>query len=452
MSEESELISKTLLTIDKFKTVDNFKQAIQSNEYQGKSYFIRSLIWKTLFLTESLTIDSWSGKLNDCRRIFHELVRREDMQLPWDTLDHENIYYKSKNVNLSRSNSHIKRTKSLKPTMKLEFTRVSSDPLSTENTKPGHETDGDHESTMAKGISDDTELLSMIIVDVDRIFPGDPFFTKDIKRELIEILYVWSKCNQVGYKQGFHEILGLIFKNLYNDCVSISDNCPLEELKILKLFNIKFFKHDVFQIFNKFLNNFGIVENYYRDEKVLLNQINVFNMYLLKIDQLIHYNLISKLNLESQLWCIKYFRLVLIREFEHDNITNLWDKLVTVSPLKFPMFLNFLIITMMINLKSNLIIGDFTECLSLLLHYPTDSDTKFMTHLFDFSVKLLDNKDDDLKLYQLGMKINSTLNPNLKISLSLNSGTKELDAKDKMALEKYRMEMRLKKRVQSLMR
>lgn len=225
-------------------------------------------------------------------------------------------------------------------------------------------------------------------------------------------------------------------------------------------------------------------------ETALLRSIESFNQYLLKVDQLIHYSLISKLKLESQLWCIRYYRLLLLRELGSNlTLANLlWDKLITVDSNRITHVLTFCIIVLLINIKADLIICDFSEALGLLLHYPPQSEnnpSEFIHDLFNESLNLLNLKDNDLKLYEQGMKINQKMNPDLKISLSFNGRTsgesmrsrtsspqrkistdsvssshllsnppRTMESKkskaEQMAFEKYRLEMRLKKKAQLL--
>lgn len=525
---ENSIISKTLLSIDKYKSLDQLKQAVIENEYSpANGKFIRSLLWKSVFITESLNIKLWANKLSDSRRVYHQLIKGDDMIIPWYKLEIDSPYYQP--IELSR-NSSIRKTKnttgiakqnSIKQKSKLTRVKMNDDPLSKGDESKGETSDilsqtDEREDT-------DLELLKTIILDAERLFPGEKFFNdnKYYRQQVIEVLYVWCKYNNsIGYKQGFHEILGLIYMNIRKDSITIpkTNTISSDDLKILNLYDMNYLCHDIFTIFNKFMVKNGIISNYYENENVLLKSIESFNKYLMKVDQLIHYNLISKLKVESQLWCIRYFRLMLLREIGHDLdiMTYLWDKIIVVEGNKVPNLLTFLIIVLLINLKSDLIICDFSEGLSLLLHYPTElkfdnvTSLQFVNNLFKDSLKLLSVMDNDLKLYELGMKINERCNPDLKISLSfngrtssesmrsrtaspirkissnnsdirpsfesthsshsimgnlnsnstpnLNSNTQQSQPStkdsraEKMAFEKYRLEMRLKKKAQLLMR
>lgn len=493
MLPENTIISKVLLTINQYGNLNNLKTAIIEDEYNPQNpKFLRSLIWKATFITDSLNIQLWPGQLSNSRRVYHELIKGDDMLIPWYKLESDSTFYQPKQMSRNTSLRRKKKTtpNSFKQKSVLTSVESSSDPLNSSGSEQEQYMD-----------DDDLDLLKTIILDIDRLFPGDEEFLSGdssllYKRQLIEILYVWSKCNpKVGYKQGFHEILGLIYINLRKDSLDIpnTNTFAQDDLKILTLFDNKFICHDLFTIFNNFMVKSGIIANFYENEHILLEFIELFNNYLMKVDQLIHYSLISKLKLESQLWCIRYLRLILLREIGHDLsvISYLWDKLIVVDNNKIPQLIIFIIIVMLINLKSNLIICDFSESLSMLLHYPItlsaqdQASAAFILNLFSDSYKLLKVKDNDLKLYEYGKKINAKCNPDLKFSLSYSgesrsntaspmssanntstdvtkpgqpsstqssSDTNSNSMAEKMAFEKYRLEMRLKKKAQLLMR
>lgn len=494
MIRENEIISKVLLTIDQFKgNVDQFMSAIGDNEYtpQNTKHFTRSLIWKTCYITKSLNIQTWDTRLSESRVIYHALTKRKDMNIPWWDLESDHIFYQSKELTLTRKQS-LKRYPSAKIPRNVKKTQLSTisisnsdDPLSSSSSQLPLSKDNH--------IIDDLDLLKTIIMDIDRLFPGEKYFNSltptslESKRQLIELLFVWSKCNpQVGYKQGFHEIMGLIYINLYKEAIDVPNDSTIskDDLKILSLYDKHYLPHDLFTLFNRFMVQGGIIGRFYENESVLWKSIESINVNLMKIDQLIHYNLISKLKLESQLWAIRYLRLLLLRELGNNLETTslLWDKLVSVqkSITSIPDLITFLIIGLLIRVKTELITCDFSECLSLLLHYPIgmefskSSPEDFIYHLFKDAVKLYDRKDNDLKLYNYGLHLNEKWNPKLKVVMNFsnsnrNSGESSksgspapsehpktehgpMSKNEKIAFEKYRLEMRLKKKAQLLMR
>lgn len=436
------------------------------------------------------------------RKIYHELRKRRDLNVPWHLLSTDSQYYTLLPKLQSRASSpRISRSGTRKS--KNALTRVAAeDPLATAGDPLSKVSSDDPlmgtaEKPSADVKSDETrdsdiELLETIIMDIDRLLPGEEFYQPSpqslvIRRQLIEVLYVWAKCNPtLGYKQGIHEILGLIYMNLHKESVAIkgtgkssnrsstetrgsfdtrtpTDSGPTDvysadDLMILGIFDTRYIAHDVFTILNKFVVASGVASNFYESEQALWLSIEKFNVNLMKVDQLIHYNLVSKLRIESQLWIIRYLRLLLLREIGTDLelVLLFWDKLVC-NPHGINAIAEivlFLVIQLLIQLKTDLITCDFGEALSLLLHYPVERRAnnmhEFVMTLYKDAVKLYEVREDDLKLYEYGLKLNLLYNPNVKILVS-RSPTPASDSRaEKMKFEKMRMEMRLKKRTQEM--
>lgn len=472
MNKESEAISKVLLVTEQYKgSFTAFRNAILSNEYNPKSVnFSRLLIWKTCLLTETLNIPAWDSKLSASRAVYRLLRQNIDMAVPWNTLERDNEFY---SLSVSRT-SRFSHTRSL-----VRINDVEDDPLSM------------NPSNNLKQLRPDLELLDAIILDIQRLFPGEDFFHNGsdsahaAKRQLITVLYTWCKCNPtVGYKQGIHEILGLIYLNMLGESMILpsSNDYASEELMILSLFDLQYLEHDLFALFNRFVVSSGLIHAFYETEGRLMQSIESFNGLLMKVDQLIHYNLITKLRLESPLWIIRFLRLLLLRELSNDlEVPSLlWDKLVAAELLtpKGQTCLADLIICMtvilLVHLKTELMLCDFSEALSLLLHYPISTKMnlypEFISQLFKDAYNLHSIRDKDLKLYEYGLKLNKVYNSRIKVNLSgsntPNSPSPSVlspkssidlptlaDSKAaKMKFEKNRLEMRLKKKAQDIIR
>ncbi|RLV89182.1 TBC1 domain family member 5 [Spathaspora sp. JA1] len=515
--KENEIIQHVLLTISKSKgNFETFKSSITSGDYSSKScsFFTRTLIWKGCLITKSLNINEWESRLHDSRVVYHQLTKRSDMQVPWWELSHDHYLYQTKqdlrktaSIRRKQSQSFRSPTPSAAPrrssslsgkTTLARIKNIDHDPLQSMS-RSSTPSPGGEEMTPTE---QDIELLQAIVLDIDRLFPGEEFFQNSngssatsssgtsathsavsIKRHLVEILYVWSKCN-LGYKQGIHEILGLIYYSLYQESIFIpqTNTISVDDLKILKLYDLNYLNHDLFTILNGFIMTSGIFGKFYENETNLLTTIEDFNIKFMKIDQFIHYNLTSKLKLESQLWIIRYLRLLLLREIiDLETTISIWDKLIA-SSVSIPDLILFMIIQLLIQIKPDLIASDFSECLSLLLHYPIKKTIKennspeiFINNLYKDSIKLYQARNEDLKLYELGNKLNVKYNPNLKISMSytnsarssmssINSNgsttrvsseisTSRMESKaEKLQFEKMRLEMRLKKKAQEMIK
>lgn len=494
MIKENEIISKVLLSIEHFKgNIDLFRTAILKNEYNPtRKYFSRLLLWKACVITESLKFREWESKLSLSRIIYHRLRQEKDMAVPWHLLEEDNEFYLLPQRSMKNVRSHHVRPT---PTQLHRIENVTNDPLA----MPENDLESLDPAPLSHSLLDrDAELLVSIVMDVQRLFPGEKFFhdmsdnSITHKRQIITVLFVWSKCNpHVGYKQGIHEVLGLIFLNFKKELVQLPNTNTMspDERQILLLFDEKYLEHDLFATFNKFTVTSGVVLQFYSSETALMSSINVFNVYLMKVDQLIHYNLITKLRLESQLWIIRYLRLLLLRELGNDlEVPSLlWDKLAAIdthaglSPI--PDTITFLVVVLLVHIKSELVLCDFSEALSLLLHYPIEAKLRqnpaFMDLVLQDALRLTEYKKNDMKLYEYGRKMNKKYNNNIKVTLGYtlspsgsvspsilsrsnspsptpssptNSKCPPDPKAERMAFEKYRLEMRLKKRAQEMMK
>lgn len=469
MWKENEAILKVILSIEKFKgDYSLFCNAVLQNGYSPDyKNFSRLLLWKTCLITESLNIKIWKERLQSSRAVYHELSRAPSMTIPWWLLKADSEYFTALPV---PEKDHVPRT--LRRPTRIQ--NPTSDPLINE---PAEQM----ASNKYFDVELDAELLRVIILDVQRLFPGDSQFhgaDKDClahRRRIISILFVWSKCNvDVGYKQGIHEILGLIYKNLWSESVNISNTNTLsfEDLEILSLYDVKYLEHDLFCILNKFVANSGVMGQFYQSETALRGAIKKFNGYLMKVDQLLHYNLITKLRLDTELWSIRFFRLLLLRELGNDLAiqSSFWDKLVAAEAFSspshqaIPELLYFSIIILLINVKADLALCDFAEAMLLLLHYPISSrlhlHPNFVDLLFQDAYRLWTYRHTDLKLYEYGIKLNERYASVIRVSFGVESqsiakgirlntvpSTCEIK-RENSAFEKSRMENRLKKRVQ----
>jgi TBC1 domain family member 5 len=85
--------------------------------------------------------------------------------------------------------------------------------------------------------------------------PEEPYFRQaKTQRMLLDILFIFCKMNQdVGYRQGMHELLAPILWVVENDALNIVD-MQIEHLgvdeQILDMLSANFLEHDAFTIFS----------------------------------------------------------------------------------------------------------------------------------------------------------------------------------------------------------
>lgn len=477
-------IENVLLTVEHYKaSMADFRHAVVHGKYHGCSFFSRVLAWKACYLTQTLKTPRWAERLRNSRLVFRDLRQNPEMKPPWWTLDSDCDLYLSQTTSVSSSSSSRAGAKNTVGSRKLHRVPIDNNPLSDPLSDPDP-----HPLSLGPELTaeESADLLRSVVMDVQRLFPGEGLFHDGSaaavrrKRHVVAMLYVWAKCNpHVGYKQGMHEILGLIYLNMAREAVEMPSSGDASysaaDRSILALFDSHYLQHDVFALFNRFVGSSGAVAQFYLSEKRLMDLIAAFDALLMKVDQLVHYNLVTKLRLEPQLWIIRYLRLLLARELGPDmeQLSRLWDRLMAADlllPQCLPNLVLFLVVVLLVRIKSELMVCDFSEALTLLLRYPIGEKIQahacFLDLLFNDAYDLYQNRDNDLKLYEHGLRLarkagtgvsvlylrptTPILSPRLSAETSIP--TAEATRATNMAFEKTRLEMRLKKKAQLMVR
>lgn len=308
-------------------------------------------------------------------------VLKQEFQVPWNQLPHDHEFYQPATAFLESDISD-----DLTKKQKLSRMSVNHDPLST-NT-----------SSARKKTPTDIVTLETLIADVDRLFPQLPdcFINKrHNKIKVIEILYIWWKLNGGIYQQGIHELVGLIFIHVKNESVhpaniskrkvgaSEGSNVELSPLEkeIVEFADSNYVCHDVFNIFNRFINL--VVDKYYSETSLLQESIK-FDLILHQLDKFQYILFKNRLKIDSTIFLLRYYRLLFIRELGLNSTVLLWDKLMAFgylnkqngdTQLNLTPLLPYITILLLSKIKAKTIYSDYGETLFMLLHYPIKPDT-----------------------------------------------------------------------------
>lgn len=388
-------IQKIKNTLLSFSSTRKLCQSIISDEYSStSSSYCRSAIWRLQFITDfensKQTVSTESlqeqegikinlNKLRMSRRDYD--VLKQEFQVPWNQLPHDHEFYQPATAFLESDISD-----DLTKKQKLSRMSVNHDPLST-NT-----------SSARKKTPTDIVTLETLIADVDRLFPQLPdcFINKrHNKIKVIEILYIWWKLNGGIYQQGIHELVGLIFIHVKNESVhpaniskrkvgaSEGSNVELSPLEkeIVEFADSNYVCHDVFNIFNRFINL--VVDKYYSETSLLQESIK-FDLILHQLDKFQYILFKNRLKIDSTIFLLRYYRLLFIRELGLNSTVLLWDKLMAFgylnkqngdTQLNLTPLLPYITILLLSKIKAKTIYSDYGETLFMLLHYPIKPDT-----------------------------------------------------------------------------
>ena len=175
MLKENEIISRALVTIDNFKgSLKAFKSSITDGVHStphAQLFFpnigVESMFDHRQFQDQYLGIQT--QRFQSC---FDQLISRDDMKLPWNKLDLDSVFYHSGDLSRKSSITRKLSSRDSKGLHKVSLLRVNTteDPLSSSAQLLGYVNTGD-----------DLELLQTIILDIDRLFPGEDFFSESNK-------------------------------------------------------------------------------------------------------------------------------------------------------------------------------------------------------------------------------------------------------------------------------
>ena len=276
------------------------------------------------------------------------------------------------------------------------------------------------------------ELLSLIKLDVDRTFQDlDLFHNNKIKELLTKILFVYSIDNpHPSYCQGMNEILGTLFLSFYpslifnkfsNEEIDKENNESISNKEILYyyLFGEEFFEADLFTIYselmsrdltvlysynedkyrninnnsNEDLNNLTIEDLERSKESHLMKRIKkIFYIYL-KTDKE-YFEILNK-NIEPNLFLLRWILCMLNREISLKNILWIWDCVFFYEFMEFSFkdmkdnikndeenkksrlnFLDYICLSMIFDLKKDVINSESSVILSKFLKYPNEKNIK----------------------------------------------------------------------------
>ncbi|KRX58541.1 TBC1 domain family member 5 [Trichinella sp. T9] len=272
-----------------------------------------------------------------------------------------------------------------------------------------------HEKSTWRIYFSNQELLSKIRQDVTRTYPELKFFTSErIRRIMTELLFIYAlQYPHISYKQGMHEILGLIiyafsfdfeaFKNAEEN--GALKNMNNEQVLCLKnVFNSDYFEHDVFGLFAALMQ---IVQPFYfQDEdgrcktKKQLNDIASKCPLMVKLqgvtDSLKHvdfplYNHLQCLDIPVEVYGIRWFRLLFGREFFIEDLFVIWDIIFADGPPY--SIIECFSVAMLCYISDILLRSDYMGCLKILMKYPSVED---IFQLISIAVFLQTRIDDYL--------------------------------------------------------
>ncbi|XP_063230326.1 TBC1 domain family member 5 isoform X2 [Bacillus rossius redtenbacheri] len=249
----------------------------------------------------------------------------------------------------------------------------------------------------------DKELRSVIRQDVVRTFPGVDFFRKEsIQEAMVNILFCYARENPaMCYRQGMHEILAPLMFVLHCDHQALlhtKEQLSVSDV-ISEMLDPAYMEEDAYMLFAAIM---GGLESCYRindltptctgyfpssnskspdagerpGENEVVSQLNwIRDQLLAPCDPQLHQHLLQ-LDIPLPLFGIRWLRLLFGREFPLQDLLVLWDA-IFAEGRQFEL-VKFVVVAMLIAIRYQLLGGDYTTCLTYLMHYPGAVDISYI--------------------------------------------------------------------------
>ena len=323
-------------------------------------------------------------------RIFLNVFSQDETISDWiETLSKQREEYKIKSKNL------------------LKKTKFQGDPL-------GGGSNSNNEEW--KNYYIEKDMKDLIKLDLSRTYQEiNLFHDEKIITMLSNILLIWSKENiDLGYKQGMNDLLSIIFiafypfyypndtKNTKEDLIKFSSQFELamKHSKDLYLFfnDENNFESDLYFTFNNLMKKgmkdlydlkendnkkinykkYELFENEWTKEQnddfknpLLIRCSLIIKEKLKKIDPLL-YQHFENIQINTGIVLQRWLKCIFCREYDLNEIFILWDAIfANEDDNNYPLiFIDFIAIAMIINIRNEFFEGGQTECFSYLFKYP----------------------------------------------------------------------------------
>lgn len=208
--------------------------------------------------------------------------------------------------------------------------------------REGHDVEMEHPLAMIDGVTltDNRELIEM---DVRRL--GQEGMSVEDEKAISNVLRLWVKMNELRYRQGMHEI-----------CHALYVKSGKNEMKTMKWFS------SVMK---------WLYEMFYEDESVNKWISEVFEPMLWQVSGKLK-AVMERNGIETAVWCVKWCRLLLLRELGFSECIIVWTALFEEkTQWGREQFFSGIVIVMLLNIGPELFLSlDQPELLQCLLHYP----------------------------------------------------------------------------------
>ena len=243
----------------------------------------------------------------------------------------------------------------------------------------------------------DRELRAMIRQDVVRTFPSVDFFrSESIQCTMVNILFCYAREHpEMCYRQGMHEVLAPLLAVMHSDQQSLLHAQELASVspQAVEILDPTCLEEDAYWLFCSLMSqlagsyrvrdvaplltgHFPSSRDSYRGEvetELATRLKHIRDELLARFDPELHSHLVS-LDIQFQTFGIRWLRVLFGQEFPLPKLLYLWDAIFADGE-SFAL-VNFIVVSMISAIRDQLIDEDDSECLMLLMRYPSGVDVK----------------------------------------------------------------------------
>ncbi|KAL3425974.1 tbc domain-containing protein [Phlyctema vagabunda] len=259
----------------------------------------------------------------------------------------------------------------------------------------------------------DEEMRAEIFQDVERCMPEEAYFRQpETQQTMLNILFIFCKINQdVGYRQGMHELLAPILWVVEQDAIapgsveseaSADDNDAIMKASL----DARYIEHDAFTLLSLIMRsaksfyelgepekksgmatiNAGAVQN--GASPIVERSKRIHEDYLARVDPGLAKHL-TDIEVLPQIFLIRWIRLLFGREFPFDDLLALWDTLLSEDPAL--ELVDMVCVAMLLRIRWQLVESNYSFALMLLLKYPSPVSPHDPHTFVDDAIFLRDN-------------------------------------------------------------
>ena len=284
----------------------------------------------------------------------------------------------------------ISKRKSIKNSIKKNtLNKFKGDPLG------GLIGDGNKDAEDWDNFFNQSEIIKLIKFDVERTMPFEKLFQEPYIQEMENtILKLFTKNHKdVSYKQGMNEILSVLIYAMYpyyvkspktkytNEVIEKWVKDPMENYKEIYYFfhDENELENDVYYLMENLMIKYGLAKFF--DDPPSTSNLTPYlikrtkNIIIKKLghqDRQLYLHFINQ-NLDFVCVFQRWLKCIFKREFPINNCCLIWDCILANEGEENTgelIYIDYILIAMVLNIKRDLLKRDNNEMFELLLHYP----------------------------------------------------------------------------------